>query len=120
MKFFTSQLIILASSLGAFALSVRSGTVPLRVAEACPSARVLDSSTVNVNGQDIVRQVLSCPDSNFASSLLSESSMLSPRGFVEHSALEARSAAECTTPAAECQCGQAGQPYALLATSLRC
>ncbi|KAL5480905.1 hypothetical protein ACEPAI_9846 [Sanghuangporus weigelae] len=106
MNLFTFQLLILASSLSAFALSIRSGLVPQEVANACPSAQVLSSSTTKIDGQDVVRQVLSCPGGNFTSSLRAIDRTLSSRGLTEYPAIEARSAAECTTPAAECQCGQ--------------
>lgn len=68
MKFLSSQLSILAGALSTFALSNHVGTVPQRVTEACPFAQILSSSTVNVHGQDVVLQVLSCPVSNFTSS----------------------------------------------------
>ncbi|OCB84026.1 hypothetical protein A7U60_g8697 [Sanghuangporus baumii] len=107
MKLFTAQLFVLASSLTSFALSIRTGSIPQSLADACPSAHVVSSSTIIVDGQDIVRQVFSCPDGNLTVPAIPEANLIPSSNIAQRSVIEARSAAECTTPAAECQCGQA-------------
>ncbi|EJC97663.1 uncharacterized protein FOMMEDRAFT_137555 [Fomitiporia mediterranea MF3/22] len=100
MKSFAAQLVILASCLNVFALSVRS--VPQAVANECSSAQEVSSSVISVNGLDIVRQVFDCPDGNFTSASVGSSNV---RILNSRSLLEERSQSECTTPNPECQCG---------------
>ncbi|KAL5499124.1 hypothetical protein ACEPAH_1642 [Sanghuangporus vaninii] len=126
MKLFTAQLFVLASSLTSFALSVRTGSIPQSLVDACPSAHVISSSTIIVDGQDVVRQVFSCPDGNLTAPAIPEANLIPSSNIAQRSAIEARSAAECTTPAAECQCGQVAvcgcfgdTPGTVHATSLR-
>ncbi|KAL5522598.1 hypothetical protein ACEPAG_8615 [Sanghuangporus baumii] len=107
MKLFTAQLFVLASSLSSFALNIRTGSIPQSLVDACPSAQVVSSSTITVGGQDVVSQVFSCPDGNLTVPAISEANLIPSSNIAQRSAFEARSAAECTTPAAECQCGQA-------------
>ncbi|EJC97666.1 uncharacterized protein FOMMEDRAFT_32433 [Fomitiporia mediterranea MF3/22] len=100
MKTFSAQLILLASCLGTFALSVRS--VPQAVVNDCPSAQEVSSSVISVNGEKILRQVFECPEGNFTSASFDPSKA---RVLNSRSLFEERSQAECTTPNPECQCG---------------
>ena len=106
MRLFTAQLFILVSSLSTFAISIRSGSVPHSLASVCPSVEVVSSSTVNINGEEVVRQVFSCPDGNLTVPAIPGVDLAQSRHNSERSLIQARGAAECTTPAAECQCGQ--------------
>ncbi|KAL5522599.1 hypothetical protein ACEPAG_8616 [Sanghuangporus baumii] len=106
MKLFTVQLFVVVGALSAFASSIRAGSIPKSLADACPSVQVVSSSTITVDGQEIVRQVVSCPGGNLTTLATPEAKLVHSSAIADRSVIEARSAAECTTPASECQCGQ--------------
>ncbi|KAL5480908.1 hypothetical protein ACEPAI_9849 [Sanghuangporus weigelae] len=102
-KLYIAKPLTLACAIGAQALHVPS--LPRSVTDVCPGAQEIESSTFNVNDFEFVRQTFACPNGNF--SVETFSNMNSASSIPHLSSLEARSQAECTTPATTCQCGTA-------------
>ncbi|KAL5522138.1 hypothetical protein ACEPAF_1995 [Sanghuangporus sanghuang] len=100
--------LLLFFSVGTPGTSVASGALQSRGLASCPSAVVVNSTTVNVNGNEIKSTTFECPDDNLSarddeSSLVARFPVIIPNTL---SHVAKRNAAECKTAAPECQCGQ--------------
>ena len=97
----TIFLLLLIPSLSGIAEAVNSKVLQGRGLSSCPSAVLVNSTTINVDGNEIQRATFSCPEGeSFARTNGRErNSPSTPFGHLR------RNAAECRTPAPECQCG---------------
>ncbi|EJD00462.1 uncharacterized protein FOMMEDRAFT_148236 [Fomitiporia mediterranea MF3/22] len=102
MKLLSASLLVLSLSLGSFGARLVERS-KFSAKEKCPSAVQVASTTINANGIEIVRQSFYCPDG----SLVKAGVPVGNGKTFASSALERRNAAECKTPAPECQCGTA-------------
>ncbi|THH09946.1 hypothetical protein EW145_g1650 [Phellinidium pouzarii] len=100
--FITSLLVLSALSSGVLGANLHVRAPPFSGKDKCPSAEVVSSSNFTVNGHVIQRQTFSCPDG----SLTKREPVSSSSRMIRSNPLEKRNAAECRTPAPECQCGQ--------------
>ncbi|KAL5514373.1 hypothetical protein ACEPAG_2461 [Sanghuangporus baumii] len=104
MNFLTAKSFLLVFVIGSYALRTRSSITP-SLLDFCPSVQEISSSTISIDGHEILHQVLSCLDGNVnASSISTRISSHLPK---KRTLIADRSAAECTTPNPECQCGTA-------------
>lgn len=98
--------IFVALSLRGIVASVLNSISPV----ICPSAIVVNSTIFNIDGNEITRTILVCPDGDFPvmhpSTLASRTSV--PR-FNNTLELGRRNVGECRTPVPECQCGQTSE-----------
>ncbi|KAL5514372.1 hypothetical protein ACEPAG_2460 [Sanghuangporus baumii] len=93
-----AKLFILAS-----VICVHAAEIPRSIADACPDAKELESSSISVNGHEVVHQTFTCSDGHLDAEGIS--SAISSSSVARLSSLEVRSQTECTTPATICQCG---------------
>ncbi|EJC97661.1 uncharacterized protein FOMMEDRAFT_24286 [Fomitiporia mediterranea MF3/22] len=103
MRLLTSQMIFAACVVSAHALS--APPLPNSVTDDCPTAHVVSSTTISVDGQEILRESFVCPDGKFANHAMSGSG---ENVTANRSTLEAREEIECMFPQnmpAVCQCG---------------
>ncbi|EJD00466.1 uncharacterized protein FOMMEDRAFT_159161 [Fomitiporia mediterranea MF3/22] len=110
MKFSTVTLALLVLSLECFgALSLGRDSSNNQGLSSCPSATVVNSTTISVNGHAVQRMTFQCPDGavsakvKTASPAGGSSPIVTPAGL---SKLARRSSVECKTTGSECQCGQ--------------
>lgn len=111
----TSLIAVAFFSLSTLGAGLRSrqagGTGPA----ACPSATVLSTTTVTVNGIDIMRSTLECPEP--ITTNITSTPTLTKR-LAPFSALDVRNPSECKTAAPECQCGVIGKLLCNMSTEL--
>ncbi|KAL5522610.1 hypothetical protein ACEPAG_8627 [Sanghuangporus baumii] len=95
------QLVSVASFLAALVTGSRA--LPKSVLDDCPSAEEVSSTTLMLNGEEILHQTFTCPDGIFTEEAPSRSST----ALRKRTSLEKRSFIECdfTMPPPACQCG---------------
>jgi len=108
MKFLSSQLlsVVLLGATAASAASVLSRRgAGISSLEVCPTAQVVQTQLIQVGEHTVNHTTFACPDTSLRKtpSKKRSSARSFPGGF---QAFEKRNAAECRTPAPECQCGQ--------------
>ncbi|OCB91585.1 hypothetical protein A7U60_g1156 [Sanghuangporus baumii] len=103
MKLLTISVFFLSYSIASFIMIIETEAVQIPGLTDCPSVAVVDSVTINVNGNGIQSTTLKCMDADLSERAATHSR---PRNLLSGpSDLLRRNAAECKTPAPECQCG---------------
>ncbi|KAL5514109.1 hypothetical protein ACEPAG_2870 [Sanghuangporus baumii] len=108
MKYLAATTLVIFFSLKTLGASVATGVLQSRGLASCPSAVVVNSTTINVDGNEIQSTTFECPDDSLSargdeSLLVARSLVIVPNTFPD---VAKRNAAECKTAAPECQCGQ--------------
>lgn len=104
---FTSTLIVFVFfSLGTLGADLRSRHAGGAGPASCPSATVVKTSTVSVNGVNVTRTTLECPEQIAVANTASTPGLV--KRLTPANMLEARNPTECKTSAPECQCGVVG------------
>ncbi|KAL5480356.1 hypothetical protein ACEPAI_1626 [Sanghuangporus weigelae] len=96
-----------------FSLTTLGGNIPSGLLQSnglslCPSASLVNSTTINLNGNDIQSITFECPDDSLSASatvptLATKSFIAAPDSI---SGLLRRAVSECTQSTPVCQCGQ--------------
>ncbi|KAL5480357.1 hypothetical protein ACEPAI_1627 [Sanghuangporus weigelae] len=101
MRLLAVYALFLSYSFGSFATTLDLRAVQSHRLASCPSAIEVNSTIVNSNGNEIQSRSFICLDDSSHAAMTSQ-----PRkSFNGPSELLRRNAAECKTPAPECQCG---------------
>ncbi|KAL5500994.1 hypothetical protein ACEPAH_9381 [Sanghuangporus vaninii] len=106
MKYFAAVTTFIAVLLKGIVASVsRSDGLTL-----CPSAIVINSTSINVDGNDIQKMTFVCPDRSLSARSDTHTLLLASMppifGLNHTQELQQRSVGECRTSVPECQCGQ--------------
>ncbi|EJC97688.1 uncharacterized protein FOMMEDRAFT_162710 [Fomitiporia mediterranea MF3/22] len=107
MRFLNTQIVVFACVLSAHALISRA--VPKSVIDSCPSAQEESSTSILINGEEIIHQSFTCPDGKFDDDPTSRRDYNAGGGSLwKRSSLEARDTIDCEFPQLmpECQCGR--------------
>ncbi|KAL5500993.1 hypothetical protein ACEPAH_9380 [Sanghuangporus vaninii] len=103
MELLTIPVFFLSYSIASFILIIEAEAVQIPGLTECHSVAVVDSITININGNGIQSTTFKCMDADFSEHATSHSR---PRNLLSGPwELLRRNAAECKTPAPECQCG---------------
>ncbi|KAL5500991.1 hypothetical protein ACEPAH_9378 [Sanghuangporus vaninii] len=95
--------LFLSYSFGSLATTLDLRAVQSHGLASCPSAIEVNSTIINANGNEIQSRTFICPDDSLSTHAAMTSQLR--KLFNGPSELLRRNAAECKTPAPECQCG---------------
>ncbi|KAL5480359.1 hypothetical protein ACEPAI_1629 [Sanghuangporus weigelae] len=103
MKLLTISVFFLSYSIANFIMIIVAEAIQIPGLADCPSVAVVDSVTINVDGNEIQSTTFQCMDADLSERAVTHSL---PRSLLSSPLdLLRRNAAECKTPAPECQCG---------------